>query len=254
MRFVKSVAGMTGMMVIAATSMVQAGTITGIGSPTTVNSGNPVNISTAGTSGWAYWDDASSSAVSAYAATNTKNSNNVTISSVTNVNSGGFVRGSSGTLTDATFRFSDGVSPVSGTQQTHGVFSSSLAALNSGVSFSITLPDVNTYTIQIWVSGYEATGTFTALMAGATTYTDSSFTYDVVPTAKLYTLTVNPDSANQVLTLSYTLKAINDTGVGQSAHVMLNGVAVRAAAVPEAASLGLLGLGAATLLVSRRRA
>jgi hypothetical protein len=112
---------------------------------------------------------------------------------------------------------------------------------------SVTGDPLTTETVKFYVAGFNGTGTLTATLNGATAYTDSSRTYGGTRSGALYTLTFKPDSASDLLQVSYVLQSVSGGG---NANVDLQAVAV---AVPEPTALGVLGVGAVGLMRRRRR-
>ncbi|MEX0775165.1 MAG: PEP-CTERM sorting domain-containing protein [Phycisphaeraceae bacterium] len=218
------------------------------GTPTT-NPTMPADLTQIGATDWAYWHTPSSSGVSSMPPTNTKSGGPGMISAATPI-TGTVVRGSS-TATGIRFAFTDGVSPTSSTDlAVSGVFNSTLDTVGRGVRVSVTFPDTQLYKISIWVSGFNSTGTFTAALPGAADYQHAAFSYGSgQKVARLFELEVQADQAGDALTLSHVMTT--DAGGGAtSSHVLIAGVAIEA--IPEPASLLLLG-GAGALLLVRRR-
>lgn len=204
----------------------------------------PANLTSLGTTDWAYWNSTSSTGLSSRAPTNTASGVTHIIGSATPINASG-VRGS-GTASAITFTFTNGTTET--TLAVAGVFNASLDKVGNGVQTTVTLPDTQPYKVLVWVSGYNGTGTFTATLPDTTNYQDASFSYEGgTKPARLYELQVQADHANDVLTLSHVLT----TDDGDSSHVLIGGVAV--SRVPEPASM-LIVSGAACLLLARRRA
>ncbi len=205
----------------------------------------PANLTEIGTTDWAYWNSTSSTGVTSMAPGNVKSGGPGVIGPATNIGGTG-VRGST-TDTAIQFTFTDGTSPTSGTGlAVPGVFNVALTGVNTGVQVIVTLPDTQLYDVAIWVSGFNSTGTFTALLPGATNFSDASFTYGSgTKPARLYELQVQADQPGDSLTLRYVMTASH----GASSHVLIAGVAL--AVIPEPASLLLLS-GAGLLLLPRR--
>lgn len=154
--------------------------------------------------------------------------------------------------------FLDGTSPAS---VTNGTTNSARyymynrnAVANDGLTFTYSMPANSTQIIKIYLECYNQIGKFSLMSAASgVLYADAS----AVPlpsagnvqgnygnTAGVYTFTVTNDSSvADTLTFAYV-----QTASGGS--VGFQGVTV--AAVPEVASLGILGLGIAPLLTRRR--
>jgi hypothetical protein len=160
------------------------------------------------------------------------------------------LRGStSDTKPETLFSYTDGT-PASATAiRATGLFNQTLRQMNVGGEVTLTLPTTDTYYISLWVANYGGTGTLTASLPGAASYQDSSTTYTNSATTKdsaLYTFTVTPDAAGDILTLRYVLTAF-DSRVTANNHTAITAVAVQAVPEPSTfalAALGLIGLGA----------
>ena len=237
-------------LALVSASQMQAATIVG----NTSAYSSPANLSTAGTTDWAYWNDATNSTFTSAAPTNRK-SGATAISSIFPVAGGSMVRATTSSTTTSTgFTYgSAGTSPASGTvSNSIGYFNSSLNSNGAGVSLTVTLPTVAIYEVTIWGAMFGAsgqTGAFNASLPGAVpaSYSNSTATDDGMgnKNSYVYTMTVTPETAGAVLSVNYTLSGTNNG----SSHVLINGAAVRV--VPEPSAIALLSLGG--LLVFRRR-
>jgi hypothetical protein len=238
---------------VAGLSMVAPATDAALITGTAVSSPTlPADLTALGTTDWAYWNSTSGTGVASMAPINTAAGVTHLIGSATPIDgtSGTLgVRGSS-TVSAIAFSFTNGTTSTSRTDlAVAGVFNAKLQTTGYGVQTTVTLPDTQLYKVLIWVSGYNGTGTFTAVLPGVTGYQDASFSYGSgTKPARLYELQVQADHANDVLTLSHVLTATSNGA--SSSHVLIGGVAV--SAVPEPTSM-LLMAGAAGLMLARRR-
>ncbi|QNN21700.1 hypothetical protein HED60_05265 [Planctomycetales bacterium ZRK34] len=226
------------------TSSAQGATITGSASVVSVN--DPAfDLTARGNIDWAYWDTTSSSVTGD--PTNEKAGASV-VGSLSAINGTG-LRGSTAD-TKADFTFTDGTSPVSSTvNNVSGVFNQTLNTEDVGLSLDLTLPTAKTYTVYLWLSIYDGTGTLTATLPTASLTDDSAlsagqssekFTF-------LYTLEVTADNPGEVLDLDLVL-SVNGTE-GSLSHVLIDGVAV---SIPTPAALP-AGLAMMGLMALRRR-
>ena len=240
-----------GTFLIAISLPLSAATL--MGTRTTVGPSAPAfNLTTIGTSDWAYWETAANPATG----TPTDEKSGATIVSSMIAIGGGSVRGSSSaTRPNASFSWMDGANVAMGSQtRATGLFNSDIDTGNRGVGMTITIPTTETYQITVWTYNFGGAGTFSASLPGATTYsntTASSLNSD--PKASyFYTLTVTPDAVNgtaNVLSLQ-NLLVTDDTGRSNT-NVGISGVAV--SVVPEPSSVFLVSLASMTLLGFRRR-
>lgn len=205
----------------------------------------PADLSDLGTLDWAYWHINSSTLLASRPPTNEKLGGS-SIGNPLSINGTG-LRGSTTNVSLISFAFDDGTSTANGSVTVRGVFTNPGTTAGRGVQISLTLPEVQEYTVLMWVSGYRSTGALTAALPGASDYTDSTFTFADDKPARLYQMSVTPDQVNDLLTLSYVTSTAPDT----SSHVLLGGLAI--SAVPEPAGVGLL-LPAAVLALRRRKA
>jgi hypothetical protein len=207
----------------------------------------PENLTTDGTFDWAIWNYTTNpiNGTNNIPASNRKNGVTALISNVTTLLGNG--RGTTTTTPTQTYTYTDGVSPTSITNATQGeVFDTTLNNSNAGVSFTITAGQAGVpETVKVFLTGFQATPTFTATLPGAPTYTDSSFTYVGSRPPRMYTLNFTPDNTGDLLTITYKIGTSTDA----FSNVDLQAVTV----APEPASLGLLAAAAGGLLLRRRR-
>ena len=206
----------------------------------------PENLTADGGVDWAIWDYQAGTAGTSGAPSNRKLGGSA-ISGMTAAL--GTPRGITGTVPGSTFSYTDGTSPASATNALIGAITdTSINVVNSGFRFNVTGDPGAVETVKVIVSGFSAIGTFTATLNGAPVYTDSSASYGTIRKPTLYTLTFQPDSATDLLQISYTIGTLN---AGGSANVDLQAVAV-GVAVPEPVSAACVGLG--MMFLARRRA
>lgn len=203
-----------------------------------------------GPTDWAYWNTEDPSDASGVP-TNER-SGATLIGSVSPVG-GGSLRGTTSAFNSgASYDFSGGTSPVSGSvTRPTGLFNSQLDADGSGVSFSVTLPTLQTHEIYVWAAAFNVTtGTLTASLSGATNYVSTGIFGDTGPVKNtfLYKITATPDMIGDEVSFSI----VNTDSGGSSGNILISAVAV--AAVPEPGSAGLwLGGMSLVFLLSRRR-
>ena len=203
-----------------------------------------VNLTTEGTFDWAIWN-ISTSLSTPRLPTNTKNGGPQAISAISAVG-GGSVRGFTQVPTEL-YSYTDGKNtPTTLTNSTQNFAANSdLDTLGRGVSLTITGDPTKVYKVDVWTSGFNATGTLTATLAGATTYSASN-SYLASKTPALFSFTFQPNSVTDLLNIQYVMTADN----GSSAHVGIQAVTI--AVVPEPASFALLAGGIGSLLCFRR--
>ena len=210
------------------------------------------DLSEYGTSDWAYWNTTASSLASG-SPTNEMNGGSM-IGDISVIGAGSLRGSKASTKPAASYSFTNGTSPVSGTvQQPSGLFSNSLATDGSGVSLAIILEEVRTYEIDLWTAAFDVTkGTLTATL-NESSFVNSEISAGTVGGIKpvfLYRLTVTPDQAGDVL----EIRLVNTkSGSGESGHVLLSGAAVSAVPEPSSAGLWILGFTLAYFVSARRR-
>lgn len=203
-----------------------------------------VNLTTTGTYDWAIWN-ISSSLSTPRLPTNYKAGGPRAISAISAVG-GGSVRGYTQVPTEL-YSYTDGNSPETLTNSTQNFAANSdLDTLGRGVSLTITGDPAQLYRVDVWTSGFNATGTLTASLTGTAGFSDSN-SYGASKTPALYSFTFQPNSAADLLTIQYVMTA----DLGNSAHVGIQ--AVTLSAIPEPSSLALLAGSAAALAFVRRK-
>lgn len=221
-------------------------TLTGILTPT---GDADFNLTTLGTSDWAYWNTSANPATGI--PTNEK-AGGTLISNITPVGGGG-VRGSSApTQPVYDFIFTDGTAPVAGTvNNATGLFNTQLDMDGAGVSLNVLLPTTDDYQVTLFLAGFAGTGQLTASLPGAI-LVDSSFTFGAgaIKDSYYYTFLASPDNPGDLLNFSFIL-----TSGTANSHVLFSGVAVSAlaAVIPEPATLTLAAMGIVAVGCLRRR-
>ena len=234
-----AVAAWAGVAGASASAASLSGSVT-----TTVPS--PVNLTAEGALDWAIWDYRASGSGASGAPSNRK-LGGTAIGNASAIN--GTLRGITGTVPAPEYAYTDGTSPTSAAGGLIGAITDNvLNTAGPGVRVSITGDPTGERIAKVFVTGFNGTGTFTATLNGATTYTDSSVSYGATRFPAVYTLTYRPDSATDVLTVSYRIQSTNGGG---NTNMDLQAVAVSAAPVPEPVGLGVLGV--AGLVLGRRR-
>lgn len=238
-------------LIFAATS-TQAAMLTG--SVNTTIDGNQ-DLTTLGVTDWAIWDHPNVSDDPVPAFPSNRKLGGSGISDLSPVG-GGNLRGLNAVTSPATFDFSytDGTAPVSQSNFVpRGIGNTQLDNVGSGFSLTVEGTTFGTNTVQLYVSGFNGTGSLTASLNGATSYLNSSGVYGGSKSAVLYTIEFQPDSDTDLLTLQYVLGS--DTGT--SAHVLLEAVALTQAPeptpIPEPSSLSLAALSLAAFAGFRRK-
>ncbi|MBI1367542.1 MAG: hypothetical protein GC162_02695 [Planctomycetes bacterium] len=223
-----------------------AATITG--TTTNLSTVTSFDLTSLGHDDWAYWNTTAASGHSG-APTNEKNGASL-INSMSIVGSGTLRGSSSSSQPRASYSFTNGTSPASGSvAQATGLFSTVLDTNGVGVKFTITLPTVDTYIVNVWAGVFGGTATFTASMTGATSFTNAFTAANLTPKpTNQYRLFVTPDNANDVLTISMVMTADNTTQ--GSSQAFITGAAVTGIPTPAALPAGLTLL---SLVGLRRR-
>jgi hypothetical protein len=220
------------------------------------------DLTAAGTTNWAAWNRSNSTVASA--APNYRMAGGTgTISNATTTNPAAItgppnyaatVRGteSLASYPDNVFSWSNAVGDVAPPAQMAGVFHSTLDQTVHGVMFTLTdlpaLADGQFYRINIYGSSFAGTGTL-SLTLGDLTATMSTNPHGVGDDSKvtdLFAFDYNPDDEDAELVIAMTLT----TDTGNSAHGLIQGIAI--SAIPEP-SLSLLSLAGCVFLFQRRR-
>lgn len=212
-----------------------------------------VNLTTSGLLDWAVWNTTSGTAVASIAATNQKSGSPGLISAITpfstTVVADNNIRGVGGAT--ELYTYTDGTNPTSITNATQGfVINSTLATAGRGVQLSITGTPGQLYEVNLWTVGFAGQGELRATLNNAAPISLNSEIFGSNGTnkvANLFTLTFMPDSASDVLNISFHLRS-ND--IGANAHVGIQAITVTAIPEPATAALLLGGLG---LLLGLRR-
>jgi len=158
----------------------------------------------------------------------------------------------SGTLGATFFTYSNGVDPtsLSPAVKIGTAFNSTLDTTGTGMSFTVTGDPSQLYRVSVWATGFNGQGTLTASLNGATSLPLVTQTFVNGKAPVLFTIDFQPDSATDLLNLSYllTTDTANGSGTtGKNSHVAIQAVTVEAIPEPSAAmvlagALGLLGL------------
>jgi hypothetical protein len=195
--------------------------------------GSPEDLTADGPVDWAIWDYQVGTAGVSGAPSNRKSGVTPVIANISGVL--GTPRGITGSVGSPKYTYTDGTSPASQTAASIGAITdTSVNIVGSGVKFAVTGDPTRLETVNVLVTGFSAVGMFTATLNGAPVYTDSSKSYSNSRSPVTYTLTFQPDSAADLLQISYTIKSLN---AGGSSNVDVQAVAVIA---PEPMSLGMV--------------
>jgi MprA protease rhombosortase-interaction domain-containing protein len=207
---------------------------------------SPFDLTTNGPVDWAIWDDRASTDGTNGAPSNRKSGGSA-ISAVTAAL--GTPRGITGTIGGFGFTYTNGTSPASQTNANIGAITdTSINVANSGIKFNVTGQAGVTEVVKVVVAGFNSVGKFTATLNGAPTYTDSSVSYvNSTRSETIYTLTFQPDSAADLLQVSYTIGTLN---AGGNSNVDLQAVTVIA---PEPGTAGVLAVAGVAGFARRRR-
>jgi len=203
------------------------------------------NLTTAGTLDWAVWGGASSTGSPEKLVLNEKSGGVNAFSSISAVTLGNNVRG--GNASTELFSYTDGVSPTSLTDTPIGlIFTSALDSQGSGVQFTVIGDPMVERQVQIWASGTNGQGFFTASLNGAVPVELESQTYGTTKTPTLFTINFRPNVVGDVLTVNFVLSS---DGAGGSSHVGFTAATL----APEPGVAGLLMLGVSLAGLRRRR-
>ncbi|WAC19120.1 PEP-CTERM sorting domain-containing protein [Luteolibacter sp. SL250] len=233
--------------------------------PGHTTSGTAVDLTASGTTNWAIWDFQSG----ADAATTRAPSN--TLGTPVAPGTAGYISGltgispeggtgnlqGSGTLGATFFTYSNGADPgsLSPPLKIGTAFSSTLDLEGTGMGFTVTGDPSQLYRVSIWAVGFNGQGTLTASLNGATSLPLVTQTFINAKAPVLFTIEFQPDSATDLLHLSYILTTDTPNGsgtTGKNSHVAIQAVTVEAIPEPSAALalLGAFGLAG----IRRRRA
>jgi MYXO-CTERM domain-containing protein len=126
-----------------------------------------------------------------------------------------------------TYTYSNGNSPTTLTNSILGGIINSSLSLNQGVQLNITGNPSQVYTVNIWGTGVNATGTMTATLNGTSpvSLTSQAFTTRV---ADQFTFSFQPDSVSDLLNIKFVTTATS----GISPFVGIQAVAIAPAAAP----------------------
>jgi len=231
--------------------------------PGNTTAGTAIDLTATGTTNWAAWDiQASAGATTPRAPTNTLGpalspGTAGYISALTGVGGAtGNLQGSA-TLGSGFFNYTNGVSPVSlGAAAKFGTaFNTTLDTVGTGMSFTVTGDPTKVYRVSVWATGFNGQGTLIASLNGATNIQLATQTFVNGKAPVLFTFDFQPDSATDLLNLSYTLTTDTPNGsgtTGSNSHVAIQAVTV--SVIPEPSSaLALVG-GLGMLGFRRRRA
>lgn len=218
------------------------------------------NLTTQGSVDWAYWAAATGSGTSYgtnMVPTNEK-SGGTAISNLSIVGSGN-LRASDSADGAGAYSWSDGTSPISGTNQNLAgglIFSSALNTGGAGFSLTVTGATAGqTYYVMLYFGGYNATGNLTLTLPGVTSVTDNTQVFaGVSPKAIVgYQVSFTPDNAGDQLSIRYTGSSTTASG-----HVGIEAVAVSTSpitpvpSIPEPSAV-LLSLVGSMALIRRKR-
>ncbi len=227
--------------------------------------GYPNDLTTLGTTDWAYWQGEVGGVITEL---NGKSAGSgIGLPVFANPNRNGTVQNQIGGYVGTHFAFTDGTAPASNVDLTSaGVTAQRGGSLtysnDPGPSFQFSAPvGIADNTLYVWFSAYKAVGTnaFNITVWDGLTQIGSTLTADGAPggdtgTAYVYKFVYGGDTTTSG---NLDFKFQMTDGNQDNATFTLNAAALQAAAVPEPASialLGLLGLGGLLLLPRRRNA
>jgi hypothetical protein len=211
----------------------------------------PVNLTTQGSSDWAYWAPAAATALTPPVAP-TDDKLGASIISGLNIVGGTSLRGSATAATTERYTWTDGTNPTTGTNASLAglIFNSDLgtSASGKGLSLTITGDPAVSRTVNLYLGGFAATGNLLVTLNGATSITDTTqvFANSSPKQMVVYTLHFQPNSVSDLLSVQWTASGITDITNG---HVGAQAVAV---SVPEPGTIGFAFVGFAGLLARRR--
>jgi hypothetical protein len=213
----------------------------------------PVDLTAQGGLDWAYWSPNTGNLLTSPVAPTNEKLGGLVIGNL-DVIGGGSLRGSATATTVERYSFSDGTSPLTGTNASLAglIFNSQLGSAANGKGLQLSIagdPGVERI-VKLYLGGFGATANLTLTLNGvAVPLTDSSqvFTSTSPKHIAIYTVRFQPDSASDQLLVQYTASNVTDTTNG---HVGLQAVTVSAVPEPGVASLACLG---ALALYRRRR-
>jgi len=233
--------GVIGLLGLSASGATLSGSLT-----TSVAS--PVDLTAMGTVDWATWDYRAGSAGTNGVASNRK-LGGTAIGVATALK--GTPRGITGTIPAPApaYSYTDGTSPTTLSNTLIGALTdTSVNVVGSGVRLTVAGDPTRPRTVNVYLSGFNGVGAFTATLNGATQYFNDGVSYvNSIRTPALYTLTFQPDSAADLLTIQYEVESLSGGG---NANMDLQAVAV---SVPEPGVISAVGLGAVGLMRRSRR-
>lgn len=214
----------------------------------------PSNLTTEGSLDWAYWASNVGTVVPGPVAPTNDKSGGTIISSLSVVGSGSGLRGSTSADANGRYTWTDGTSPVSGSNVNLSgglVFSNTLGQNGQGFSFTLQGNPLTPYYVVLHAGGFAATGTLTLFLNGVQMVSDSSLVFANIGPKQVaaYQILFQPDNLTDVLTVQFTSSSVLDTSFS---HVGIEAVTVGLTSVIPEPSVALLG-GLGSLLVFRRR-
>lgn len=238
-------------LAIAALSIsANAATIAGSFSSTTA-SGAP--LGTTGALDWRIWDT-NNGAINAFPAGTVPLYNEKSGATALSNLTANFGTAGTGSefLPGHTYTYSDGTLPTAETATQQGVSIAGSAADLAGSSFGFTVTTASTlqHTLTIYGAHTRIGSTITLSLTGATTNVKTLATSGTSTNNWIYTATFTPDTAGDVLTISYTPDGVSTDATNGGNRLRFGAAAV--SAIPEPSS-SLLLLGTLGALALRRR-